>query len=87
MRGAVILSVGEGREWEMLAGQLRGQCELGPHQHLSGAAPPLRLRQLLRPQENCCSPSSGQAAGRSHGPRQNSNFPFISAASPAILKG
>lgn len=56
----------------------------------SQGCPPQYCSDSSGPQENCCSPSSGQAAGRvggSQGPQQNSNFPFISAAFPAILKG
>lgn len=39
------------------------------------------------PEENCAASAQGSLAGRSRGPQQNSNFPFISAASLAILKG
>ena len=69
---------------EMLAGQLR--CQTGPSAaplrgspSMKAQAAPWSLGDMLQPQLR---------AGRgSHGPQQNSNFPFISAAFPAILKG
>lgn len=39
------------------------------------------------PDEHCAASAQGRLAGRSRGPQQNSNLPFISAASLAILKG
>lgn len=58
-----------------------------------GAAPPLRLSPSIMAQTAllvlrriATAPAQGRPAGRSWGPQQNSNFPFISAASSAILK-
>lgn len=78
-------------------GKLGGQWEdkswesgpLGPHRTSQGQSPH-PCSDSPGPWEGCRSLSSGRAArrvGGSRGPQQNSNFPFISAASPAILKG
>lgn len=59
-----------------------------------GRSRPLRDSPSIRaqnssagPEENCAASAQGRLAGRSRRPQQNSNFPFISAASLAILKG
>lgn len=59
-----------------------------------GRSRPLRDSPSIRAQDSSTGPdengavsAQGRLAGRSRGPQQNSNLPFISAASLAILKG
>ena len=68
----------------MLAGKLRCQTRpsaapLRGSPSMKARAAPWSLGDTLKPQL--------RAGHRSQGPQQNSNFPFISAAFPAILKG